>query len=156
MMAYFTQRQHIRKRVFASMSSENDMVSLKATIFLPTLLTGVAVAHQTSDNRAGRYQRRTRRFLRLIRRASILSLTSMRCCISPDKRICPSPTQEKPVLWLPLSIPITTSWTCSSHSQSNWIVNGLRAATLALPARNSFRAFAGLQGISLCPFWLTT
>jgi hypothetical protein len=49
MMAYFTQRQHIRKRVFAPLFSENDMVSLKANIFLPTLLTGVAVAHQTSD-----------------------------------------------------------------------------------------------------------
>jgi hypothetical protein len=36
------------------------------------------------------------------------------------------------------------------------MVKGLRWATLALPARNSLRALAGLHGISLCPLRLMT
>src|SRR5215467_4872311 len=107
-------------------------------------------------NLGGRYHFRWRRLLRLLRRASIFSLTSRRCLISPAKRICPLPTQEKPVTWLPLSRPSVTCWVCSSHSQSNWIVNGLSFATLALPARKSLRALAGLHGISLCPLQLMT
>ena len=76
-------------------------------------------------NLAGRYHFRARRFLRLVHRVSSFSLTSSRCRISPDKRICPLPTQERPVTGMPLSLPSTTSWMGSSQSQRNLIVNGL-------------------------------
>src|SRR5260221_8435789 len=102
-------------------------------------------------NLAGRYHFRARRFFRLVRRASIFSLTSSRCRISPDKRICPLPVHEKPVTWLPLSIPSVTSCVCSSQSHSSLMAKGQRPITLAFPSRKSLRAFAGLQGISHFP-----
>src|SRR5205823_8442368 len=49
MMAYLTQRQQIRKCVLAPVFAEDYMVSFKTNVFLPTLLTRVAVAHQASN-----------------------------------------------------------------------------------------------------------
>src|SRR6266567_5637080 len=48
MMAYLTQRQQILKCVLAPVFAEEYMVSFKPNVFLPTLLTSVAVAHQAS------------------------------------------------------------------------------------------------------------
>jgi hypothetical protein len=49
MMACFTQRQHIRKRILPTMFAEDQMMSFKASVFLPTLLARVVVAHQAGD-----------------------------------------------------------------------------------------------------------
>jgi len=102
-------------------------------------------------HRAGRYHFRLRRALRRTRRSSIRSLTSLRWWISAEKSAFPLPTQQMPVIWLPLSMPARTSCTHPSQCQLSWIVNGQRLTTLALSARSNFRAFAGVQGIKGCP-----
>src|SRR6266581_4644179 len=107
----------------------------------PLLLLEARLLH-----RAGRYHFRLRRALRRTRRSSIRSLTSLRWWISAEKSAFPLPTQQMPVIWLPLSMPARTSCTHPSHCQLSWVVNGQHLTTLALPARSNFRRCTGHQG----------
>jgi hypothetical protein len=76
-------------------------------------------------------------------------LTSLRWWISAEKNAFPLPTQQMPVIWLPLSMPARTSCTHPSHCQLSWVVNGQHLTTLALPARSNFRRCTGHQGMPI-------
>src|SRR5258708_26530154 len=49
LMACFTQRQHIRQRILPTVFAEDYMMRFKTSVFLPTLLARVVVAHQTGE-----------------------------------------------------------------------------------------------------------